>query len=340
MAVVTFDDISQAFDLFGEEVDNDRLPKLQELCISYDIDANTLVNNWMAYSSTRKVDLNTESILTFDREWLQKKLSGSQSKSRKQKSVVILNKDTIDSILDDQMEIIGTYATPEQKKNLLQVKRQLTPEDLNNANKRFMGSDRSPNVTTVYSPKVMTSAGSTPSSKFSSRCNSGDIVQRFSSTNNISWQGEVHMLKVTPFSPSSTMSCQTKYMFQKMCEKVSVLNDLIQEMSSLLQNAHGIEEYSHVALPSQECVSVVGRICCDSVGRLNNQSVLLEGSHETSSGKCISLDLSEVSNYSLFPGQILACEGINNTGKKLVVQKIYPAVSLPFAEFTNQNCSG
>jgi len=53
----------------------------------------------------------------------------------------------------------------------------------------------------------------------------------------------------------------------------------------------------------QEQVPLCGRICCDSNGKLNAQSVVLEGSRETSAGKRIPLDLSDVTHYSLFPGQ-------------------------------------
>ncbi|GFN97156.1 DNA polymerase alpha subunit b [Plakobranchus ocellatus] len=100
-------------------------------------------------------------------------------------------------------------------------------------------------------------------------------------------------------------------------------------MSQVLQQSLGIEEFGHVALPSQESVTVAGRICCDSVGRLNSHSVLLEGSRNTSSGKCISLDLSELTQYSLFPGQIIACEGVNSAGKKFLAKKIYESKALP-----------
>lgn len=68
---------------------------------------------------------------------------------------------------------------------------------------------------------------------------------------------------------------------------------------------------------------MVGRICCDSVGKLNPQSVLLEGSVETSAGKRVPLKLTEVNNYSLFPGQIIALEGINSTGSHMVASKIH-----------------
>lgn len=54
----------------------------------------------------------------------------------------------------------------------------------------------------------------------------------------------------------------------------------------------------------QEHVRVVGRIMCDSQGKLNPQSVLLEGSRESSAGRCIPVSLTDVPQYSLFPGQV------------------------------------
>ena len=52
-------------------------------------------------------------------------------------------------------------------------------------------------------------------------------------------------------------------------------------------------------------MSVIGRICCDSNGKLNSQSVILEGSQELSSGQRIKLDLSELRQFALFPGQVM-----------------------------------
>ena len=71
----------------------------------------------------------------------------------------------------------------------------------------------------------------------------------------------------------------------------------------------------HVALPNQEQVTVVGRVCLDGrEGKLNASSVLLEGSRETSNGARVALDLSVTEEFSLFPGQIIAAEGTNTTG--------------------------
>ena len=49
---------------------------------------------------------------------------------------------------------------------------------------------------------------------------------------------------------------------------------------------------------------MVGRICCDSEGRLNERSVLLEGSVELSNGMRTKLDLSKLDSFKLFPGQV------------------------------------
>ena len=54
----------------------------------------------------------------------------------------------------------------------------------------------------------------------------------------------------------------------------------------------------------QDVVQVTGRVACDSHGKLNSQSVVLEGSRVTSSGHTIPVDLSELKQYALFPGQV------------------------------------
>ena len=57
----------------------------------------------------------------------------------------------------------------------------------------------------------------------------------------------------------------------------------------------------------KEEVSAIGRICCDSNGKLNPQSVILEGSQEMSSGQRVKLDLTELRQFALFPGQVMHC---------------------------------
>ena len=64
----------------------------------------------------------------------------------------------------------------------------------------------------------------------------------------------------------------------------------------------GVSSHDNDAL--QEEVLVVGRVCCDSEGRLNECSVLLEGSMELSGGQRVRLDLSKLQGFRVFPGQV------------------------------------
>ena len=61
-------------------------------------------------------------------------------------------------------------------------------------------------------------------------------------------------------------------------------------------------------------------------GKLNPTSVVLEGARNTCGGARINVDLSHLQSnktpYSLFPGQIVAIEGMNVTGRKLVAHRI------------------
>lgn len=58
---------------------------------------------------------------------------------------------------------------------------------------------------------------------------------------------------------------------------------------------------SHVFL--QDNITVLGQVCCDSNGKLNAQSVLLEAGQEQG-GRQVPVDLSELKEFSLFPGQV------------------------------------
>lgn len=49
-----------------------------------------------------------------------------------------------------------------------------------------------------------------------------------------------------------------------------------------------------------------GQVCCDCEGRLNTESVVLQGDMSTSNGKAVPVNISNLSKYSLFPGQV-AC---------------------------------
>lgn len=66
-------------------------------------------------------------------------------------------------------------------------------------------------------------------------------------------------------------------------------------------------------------------------GKLNATSVVLEGSSVTAGGARVAVDLSHLQAekipYSLFPGQIVAIQGMNPTGRKLIAHRIFEGAS-------------
>lgn len=53
----------------------------------------------------------------------------------------------------------------------------------------------------------------------------------------------------------------------------------------------------------------------------------MQGSQDTCLGRSIPLEVVNVSEYPLFPGQIVAAEVTNPTGKRLIASKIYSDAS-------------
>lgn len=73
---------------------------------------------------------------------------------------------------------------------------------------------------------------------------------------------------------------------------------------------------------------------------MNAASILLEGSRHASNGARVELDLSHLkasqTPFSLFSGQVVAVEGINTTGRKLVAHRICEGAAHEPAQSTVQ----
>ncbi|KAI7870011.1 DNA polymerase alpha/epsilon subunit B-domain-containing protein, partial [Spinellus fusiger] len=116
-----------------------------------------------------------------------------------------------------------------------------------------------------------------------------------------------------------------RYMFEKLKDKSDGLDEQIEFLGDRVGQQFELKEgCEDPSKPSQvDEFIAVGRVCCDATeGKLNASSVLLETSREISHGKRIPMDLGGIKDYSLFPGQIIAIQGINTTGKMIVAEKI------------------
>jgi len=85
----------------------------------------------------------------------------------------------------------------------------------------------------------------------------------------------------------------------------------------------GLAKLQPLASASQIVSVYCGRICCDTEeGKINLQSITLEGSLATSKGARVKVDISSCTSFRLFPGQIVAIIGTNPSGFCIVAKEI------------------
>lgn len=70
-------------------------------------------------------------------------------------------------------------------------------------------------------------------------------------------------------------------------------------------------------------MTTYGRIVSDCDNKINQQSVLLEGTQETNANHTTTLNINKLSNYSLFPGQVVVVTGNNVNSTTFIAEKIY-----------------
>uniref|UniRef100_A0A672Z2F4 DNA polymerase alpha subunit B n=1 Tax=Sphaeramia orbicularis TaxID=375764 RepID=A0A672Z2F4_9TELE len=289
-----------------------------EQCICNRVKVDEMVLEWVAYSTTKNgLKLTMQTLEQFEHE-VTRTCGFYFSWLEVFTSVQIV-------LIEEEENLLDSYSTPakgSQKRALT------TPEHPHS--KRSVALLSSPGLLlspASFSPSV------TPSQKYSQRSAKGEVMVSFGAVQGTRWAGrktpgagvQVELLE----GPEDSLCSSYKYMFQRLRDVRNVLTEKIEELGEGLRSHFSIEEFSPVSLPAQDVITVLGQVCCDSNGKLNAQSVLLEAGPEQG-GQQVPVDLSELKEYSLFPGQVVMMEGMNTTGRKLVASKLYEGVPLPF----------
>ena len=133
-------------------------------------------------------------------------------------------------------------------------------------------------------------------------------------------------MQIEVMNTGTNLDESTMFFRDRLSDKVAYLETRINEFAERIAAAErlprGIDDIHPVSRASQEEVLCVGRICCDSEGKLNDQSVMLEGSMKLSNGARVKLELSKLQAFSFFPGQCVAVRGRNPSGHCLVVDEV------------------
>ncbi|KAG9346527.1 hypothetical protein JZ751_006838 [Albula glossodonta] len=290
MASVDVDSIKSELEMFDIACDDDMvLEKMLEQCMCHRLQGDGIVLEWVAFSTTKGgLNLSLDTLERFEHEALNKKMKSKQSFMKKEEP---LNRtrdvNSLHELIkaeEEEEDLLDSYSTPAKGSQ----KRALTTPE-NPRSKR--GASLIPSPRQLLSPASF-SPSVTPSEKYSARGARGEVVASFGVVQGAQWTGQkakgrtrVELLE----GAEESLSSSYKFMFQRLRD---------------------------------DCVTVLGQICCDSNGKLNAQSVLLEAGQEQG-GRQVPLDLSELKEFSLFPGQVVVMEGMNTTGRKL-------GVPLPF----------
>ncbi|KAL2077557.1 hypothetical protein ACEWY4_027061 [Coilia grayii] len=330
MTAVNADQIKVELELFdiGYE-DETVLDKMLEQCVCHRMKGDEIVLEWVAFSTTKGVvKLSLDNLDLFEHEVLNKK---SKSKQASRRDDSYNRTRDINSIQD-------LIKAEEEEENLLDSYSCATPAK--GSQKRALSTPEHPQskrCARMTSPGLLLSPASfspcaTPSQKYSARVSRGEVVSSFGEAQEQSWGGRKgqRSVSVRPLlSGEDALSSSYKYMFQRLRDIRDVLTEKIEGLGEELRLHFSIEEFSPVSLPAQDQVTVLGQVCCDSNGKLNAQSVLLEAGQDHG-GRQVRVDLSDLREYSLFPGQVVIMEGMNTDGHKFLPTKLYEGVPLPF----------
>ena len=123
----------------------------------------------------------------------------------------------------------------------------------------------------------------------------------------------------------------SRFMYDTVEQKQRLADERIRRLVDLLESKFGVDASSPVYGIANEPVVCCGRVLCDSSeGRLNEQSVLLEGpSSDGGQGMRVRLDTTKLGSVNLFPGQVVAVEGINPSGHCITAFGILTGVPQP-----------
>ncbi|EDV23732.1 uncharacterized protein TRIADDRAFT_57222 [Trichoplax adhaerens] len=298
------------FESFGVIIDDlGIIDNLRAMCKLYSLDESTMVDEWMAFacSSGNDIEITHSALESFEKELSAYRLS------------------ILASRLDrEEHSLIDAYCTPEMKasKRLLKTPESDSRKLIKTPYKRTPASQIfSPNS---YSPNM-----------YSSRGNAGEILATLNmcgiNDETINWKGHGIKTNVTAADPDQCLDEGYRYMFQKISERIEALRHQVSLVAEPLQEQHGIQELGYVDVPSQDGTTVIGRIGCDSNGRLNAASLVIAGYNPNRVCRSATpLNVKELSHFSFFPGQVVVLDGKNPSGNAFIASKLYQGIALPF----------
>lgn len=326
--MVATEDLVEAFDDLGYTLEDPKvIDRLCSLCDMYGVDENKVSCEYLAFAKKKNLQAPTFDIVDqFDQEVLK----GLQTQIQQNVKRNVLDSTNIQSWMDEHEEnVLASYGTP---KTNASSKRQITPDSA--INKRRLGQSLQDEVSSPVLTSSQTPTG--PGRKYASRDNAGKILIRHGDNVNAGYwsnTSDYYRPEIKPFEANRSFPKDYRFMFERLREKAGFLDETICRLGEVMMDDHKLEEPIGFGPAMNDPFPTLGRICCDSEGRLNANSLLLQGTQDLSRGHVLPLDVSQVKEYSIFPGQVVHSVLTNPSGSRLMAQTITNQVMPKLAPF-------
>lgn len=342
--------VTADFEAFGSGINNELAHKLREIGIKYSL--GSVYDEWMAFvlqhdyaqevteEGLKNWESQLESKLKVRPLSNQTPVSRSRGASRIQDIPRVVSAD-----VDMDDVIIGTYASNDVDKKklgkrMLEETTPTTPVSKARHISTGISHVRSPSShdSTVGSNTTSFLPG-TPGVKYSQRQNAGQVmcVLNEEAIPDV-WRGRGTVSSISYYDADNAAKEPYKYMFQKVSGKALAVIDRVNSLGAAICQANGLTDRQQpLSTPSEEVAVYVGRIMCDGEGQLNVKSCLLDGPTRSfrNRGCTVKMDIPDSITCSLFPGQVIAAEGVNMYSGVFIPSSIYEGTLPPPPQRTN-----
>ncbi|XP_020107295.1 DNA polymerase alpha subunit B [Ananas comosus] len=315
--------IKAEFEKSGFSIDQDDhiLDRLLTYCINYKLTPSDLVSNWEIYYLNRQLNG-----LKLENSHMDGFLSHLQNEVKEK---LIKEEPHLHIYSSNDVEMLLNSEPDDREESFLDTPSKYERPYVEN-------SASTPRANEKPSSSKESKANSTRITPFGQRINKFTSQFVFNAHNMVdgSSRQEVEDIEddlIRRVQPGPRCSLQVhlsqpepgcRFMYDRIEDRFNSLENRIRKFSNLFAASGLYGELADATLASQKNIFAVGLIICDGEGHLNEKSILLQGSVEHSGGQRVRLDLSNLTHFSLFPGQVIGIEGNNPSGHCLIASKV------------------
>ncbi|KAG5890207.1 hypothetical protein JTB14_028749 [Gonioctena quinquepunctata] len=287
------EEIANYFEELNIPASDEVLDKCLEMCMKYSIEAEDFCDQWYAFtvSNLNGAVPTLEHLDKMERKEFQK----NKEKTFSRQSISTPKQNYNNTSVELDAALVSSYTESTPKSN-----RTHNPVHTPVQNKQIEKTPVAKNLAKSYAGGE--SPSTSTSEKYSQRSDSRS-VQCFYGPSSAQYKRQSDITVTVKSQNECSLPPDEKYMYEVLGKKAKSLDNVTQNLGHKIMKTHALFLSEGLLKSQMGEMTTYGRIVSDSDGKINVQSVLLEGSQETNLGHTTTLNINKLSKYSLFPGQ-------------------------------------